>query len=194
MAALVWSEESGMSDEEDARDAARTLDGDLDAFGRIVGRWQGTLRALAFRFSGDTHLAEDLAQNAFLLAFRRLRQWRGEGRFGSWLLATALNVYRSARRVKAGHDPAREPNAEPAAPTEEARGEGERRAGIHRAVLGLPGPYRDAILVFYFFEANTKQAALLLGVPEGTLKARLSRGRDLLREALGESMDPEGRR
>ncbi len=55
---------------------------------------------------------------------------------------------------------------------------------LRRAVLALPGKYRDAVTLYYFHEESVPSAALSLGVPEGTLKVRLHRGRELLRKKM----------
>ena len=60
----------------------------------------------------------------------------------------------------------------------------QREEAVRRAVLTLPERYRDAILMFYFEEKDLAQTAKVLGIAEGTLKARLSRGRDLLKRKV----------
>src|SRR5262245_64604012 len=87
-----------MSAEEDAADVARVLAGDLSAFEPIVRRWQKPLVNLAYRFCRDRARAEDMAQDAFLRAYRNLGSWRGEAAFSTWLFALATNVYRSEIR------------------------------------------------------------------------------------------------
>jgi DNA-directed RNA polymerase specialized sigma24 family protein len=89
------------SPDQDRDDVAGVLAGDIEAFSGIVHRWQGPLVALAFRFCRHPARAEELAQEAFLRAYRRLGQWRGEAAFSTWLFAVATNVYRSeVRRVR----------------------------------------------------------------------------------------------
>lgn len=87
-----------MSAEEDREAVRAVLAGDLEAFTGIVRRWQGPLKQLAFRFCRDDGRAEDMAQDAFVSAYRALGQWRGEATFSTWLFALATNVYRSRLR------------------------------------------------------------------------------------------------
>jgi RNA polymerase sigma-70 factor (ECF subfamily) len=87
--------------DEDASAVRRVLDGDLSAFAGIVQRWQERLINLAWRFSHDRMSAEDMAQEAFVKAFRALHTFRGESAFSTWLTAIALNVYRSWLRDRA---------------------------------------------------------------------------------------------
>jgi RNA polymerase sigma-70 factor (ECF subfamily) len=176
----------GRPDDEDAADARRVLAGDVVAFDGIVRRWQGRLVNLAWRFCRDRAMAEDMAQDAFVRAFKALRTFRGDAAFSTWLTAIALNTYRSAVRerppVAFDLDPAR------------LRGEGqsalaglerrERSDAVRRLVLTLPARYREPMVLYYFEEMNFAQTAKVLGLREGTLKARLHRGRDLLRRRL----------
>lgn len=175
-----------MGDEADRDDVRRVLDGDVEAFEGIVRRWQGPLVNLAWRFTHDRGRAEELAQEAFLKVFRNLSRWRGEGTFSTWLFAVATNVYRSAlRRVPEPTLP--EDHAEwlpgEADPERDAVARDEQ-AAVRRALAALPARYREALLLFYFHEMDIPAASNSLGVPEGTIKARLSRGREMLRQRL----------
>jgi RNA polymerase sigma-70 factor, ECF subfamily len=163
----------------------RVLRGDVGAFAEIVERWQDPLVALAYRFCHDRSRAEDMAQEAFIRAFRALAQWRREAAFSTWLFALATNVYRSElRRLPVPLVP-----LDDVCPVDEANvaaehEDAERSGAVRRALQSLPQKYRDALLLFYFHDMDVARAALSLGVPEGTVKARLSRGRDLLRKKL----------
>ncbi len=167
----------------DAADVAGVVAGDGAAFEGIVRRWQGRLLSLAWRFCRDRQRAEDMAQEAFVKAFRSLPSFRGESAFSTWLTAIALNVYRSRLRADGppllSLDPGR---ALPTSPSAQRQVEDrERCEQVRRAVLTLPARYREAIVLYYFEEQDLREAARVLGVPEGTLKARLHRGRELLR-------------
>jgi RNA polymerase sigma-70 factor (ECF subfamily) len=170
-------------EDQDAADAARVLAGDLSAFEGIVRRWQHRLVNLAWRFCRDRTMAEDMAQEVFVKIFRSLAAFRGESAFSTWLTAIAVNTYRSRLRAEGqpllSLDPARTFAVEPG-PLHGLM-ERQRAEAVRRAVLTLPGRYRDAILMFYFEEKSLTDAARVLGVAEGTLKARLHRGRELLR-------------
>jgi RNA polymerase sigma-70 factor, ECF subfamily len=179
-------------EDQDAADAARVLAGDVDAFAGIVLRWQSPLVNLAFRFCRDRGRAEDMAQEAFLKAFRALASFRGESAFSTWLIALAVNVYRSKlRRHEApavGLDRVAETRVPPAAELELERH--DRAREVRSAVSRLPSRYREAILLFYFMEMNVAGAAGVLGVAEGTIKARLHRGRALLRRRMSRRSVP----
>jgi RNA polymerase sigma-70 factor (ECF subfamily) len=180
--------------DEDAADAARVLAGDSSAFAGIVNRWQGRLINLAWRFCHDRTLAEDMAQEAFVKAFRALPSFRGESAFSTWLTAIALNSYRTALRDRepasvsldfVTHSTRSARSGQAGEPDALARlQERERESAVRHSVLKLPPRYREALVLYYFEEMNLTQTARVLGIPEGTLKARLHRGRELLRRRL----------
>jgi RNA polymerase sigma-70 factor (ECF subfamily) len=180
----------------DRADVARVRAGDVEAFAGIVRRWQVPLINLAYRFCGDRGRAEEMAQEAFLRAYRGLDSYRGDAAFSTWLFALATNLYRSElRRIPqrtVALDEAPEPR-DPVSMTEvhELR---DRDLAVRRAVLALPPKYREALLLFYFHEMDVPAAAQSLGLPEGTVKARLHRGRELLRSKLPRllALTPEG--
>lgn len=182
-----------MSEKLDAADVGRVLSGDVDAFEGIVRRWQGPLVTLAYRFCRDRDKAEEMAQAAFLKAFQRLAQWRGEGKFGSWLFALATNVYRSELRrhrlFMLPLDDARDMIL-PSTDTS-CSAEADRKALVHRAISSLPVKYRDVIVLFYFHGMDVRETARSLGVAEGTVKARLHRGRAMLRRIIGSNIHDE---
>jgi RNA polymerase sigma-70 factor (ECF subfamily) len=165
---------------------ARVLAGEVDAFAAIVERWQRPLVNLAYRFCGDAGRAEELAQEAFLRAYRGLHTFRGDAAFSTWLFALATNLYRSELGRIPPRSIALEDAPEPADPSSigDMHDRRERDRSIRRAVLALPAKYRDALILFYFHEMDLTEAARSLGLPEGTVKARLHRGRELLRAKL----------
>lgn len=175
-----------MGDEADRAAVQRVLAGEVEAFAEIVERWQGPLVDLAYRFCRDPGLAEELAQDAFVRAWRALARWRGKGRFSTWLFAVAVNVYRSRlRRVRVAEVPL--DALRDLADSRLVDREFDRRdraEWVRRAVLALPEKYRDALVLFYFHELDVAETARTLGLPEGTVKAQLSRGREILRRKL----------
>lgn len=170
---------------DDLADVERVLAGDARAFEGIVRRWQGPLVNMAWRYCRDRARAEEMAQEAFVRAWRGLAQWRRESSFSTWLFALAANVFRNElKRVPTANLPvALDEIAEPASPAaqEETLQRKSQRDVVRRAVLALPLRYREPVILFYFHEMDVGAAARSMGLPEGTLKARLSRARELLR-------------
>jgi len=175
-----------VSASDDHADVARVLAGDVDAFEGIVRRWQGPLVNMAYRFCRDRGRAEEMAQDAFLRAYRALGTWRQESTFSTWLFALAMNVYRShLRRVPLVTVPFEQATEPARAPTHDADLEqADRDRAVRRVVGTLPPRYRDAMVAFYFHDMDVATAAKTLHVAEGTLKARLFRARDLIRRKL----------
>jgi len=171
---------------EDREDVARVLSGETSAFEGIVRRWQAPLINLAYRFCRDRGRAEDMAQEAFLRVFRNLNSWRQDAVFSTWLFAVATNLYCSEMRrlppitlpFMDGFD-----FADPRA----IDGGLERRnqnAAVQKAVQNLPAKYREVLTLYYFHELDVPATASSLSLPEGTVKARLFRARELLRNKL----------
>jgi RNA polymerase sigma-70 factor, ECF subfamily len=180
----------------DRADVARVQAGDVEAFAPIVRRWQGPLINLAYRFCGDRGRAEEMAQEAFLRAYRGLEKYRGDSAFSTWLFALATNLYRSElrripQRVIALEDA---PELADQHSLSDAYESDDRDRTVRRAVLALPDKYREAMILFYFHEMDVSAAAQSLNLPEGTVKARLYRGRELLRAKLPRllALAPEG--
>ena len=169
---------------DDLADVASVLGGDVRAFEGIVRRWQGPLVNMAWRYCRDRSRAEEMAQEAFIRAWRGLAQWRREGSFSTWLFALAANVYRSELKRFPTETLPLDDAPEPAGHARQHQEfvERARCEALRRAVLALPPRYREPVILYYFHEQDVAAAAGNLGLPEGTLKARLSRARALLRQ------------
>ena len=167
----------------DLADVDRVLAGEIRAFEAIVRRWPGPLINMAWRYCRDRGRAEELAQEAIIRAWRGLPAWRREGSFSTWLFALAANVFRSELKrfptLSVALDEIAEPSA--AATQHNSVAAGLSAETVRRAVLSLPQRYREPLVLFYFHEMDVAAAARTMGLPEGTLKARLARGRTLLR-------------
>jgi len=175
---------AAISAEEDLADVERVLSGDVQAFEGIVRRWQGPLVNMAWRYSRDRGRAEEMAQEAFLRAWRGLAGWRRESSFSTWLFALAANVFRSELQRFPAVNVKLEEVAEPAGPARQHDDVAEKQSqeAVRGAVLALPKRYREPVVLYYFHEMDVAAAARTMGLPEGTVKARLARGRELLRK------------
>jgi len=181
-----WRRDSALSASQDEADVGRVLAGDISAFEGIVRRWQGPLVNLAYRFCEDRGRAEEMAQEAFLRTYRTLGQWRKEAAFSTWLFALATNLYRSElRRIPVRVFPLDDVmERRDASACDGGLEEKDRNHAVRRAVFALPAKYREVVILFYFHGMNVTAAAQSLGLPEGTVKARLSRAREILRSKL----------
>jgi RNA polymerase sigma-70 factor (ECF subfamily) len=182
-----------LTDEQDRAAVQSVLAGEVDAFEGIVERWQGPLVNLAYRFCRDRELALEMAQDAFVRIYRALGSWRGDAKFSTWMFAVALNVFRSRlKRARVLEVPLDALDGMADSRFVDREFEAQDRAElVRRAVLALPGKYRDALVLFYFHEQSVEETARTLGVPEGTVKAQLSRGRGILRHKLAGLFPPD---
>lgn len=173
----------------------RVQQGDDGAFDRLVELYTARVYNLAYRMLGNTEDAHDVAQDAFLRAYDALPRFRGDAQFSTWLYRIVVNVcHDELSRRKRRPSPLTElepehtetPTAEPAAPdtTEDAVLRGERQRALHAAIAELPMPFR-AVLVLYDLQGfSYEEMADILRVNIGTIKSRLNRARNLLREKI----------
>jgi RNA polymerase sigma-70 factor (ECF subfamily) len=159
--------------------------GDLVAFERLYRENERKVFGLCFRLSSDPALAEELTQEVFVRAWRKLSSFRGESAFSSWLYPLTVNVALSERRSRRRRD-ARIVATEDPASLERAPRSPAPEAGfdLEKAMAALP-PGARAVFVLHDVEGRThEEIAQLLGLAPGTSKAQLHRARRLLREAL----------
>ncbi len=182
------------SADEDLAAVERVLTGDVEAFEGIVRRWQGPLVNMAWRYCRDRSRAEEMAQEAFIRAWRGLSRWRRESSFSTWLFALAANVYRSELKRFPVETLPLESAPEPSGPASQQRELEERRRqeALRRAVLALPLRYREPVILYYFHEMDLAAAASAMRLPQGTMKARLSRARALLRKRFPHLGEEQG--
>jgi RNA polymerase sigma-70 factor (ECF subfamily) len=184
----------------DAELVRQTLAGRTEAFADLVGRWSARVTALCHAKVGRADVADDLAQETLLRAFRALNTLGDAERVGPWLcgiaLRTSLDWLKARERrtipfsVMDGAGPVedylpRTADAEPAAD----RADEHRR--LLRAVEGLPEACRSAVMLYYYDDLTYREIATLLGVSPATVNARLTKARQLLRERLNSPVAPE---
>lgn len=121
-----------------------------------------------------------------LRIWRGLSNWRRESSFSTWLFSVAANVYRTELKrippVSLSFDQLPQRSQPSHAFIHDAELDGAARdEAVRRAVLALPLKYREPLILYYFHEMDLAAAAATMGMPEGTMKARLSRGRELLK-------------
>lgn len=177
-------------DNEDRRATERRLvkeaqNGDLLAFERLYRENVRKVFGLCLRLSQDASLAEELTQEVFVKAWRKLSTFRGESALSSWLYPMAVNVALSERRSRRRRDARIVPVEEPER-MEKAPGAPQPETGfdLERALATLP-PGARAVFVLHDVEGRThEEIAALMNLAAGTSKAQLHRARRLLREAL----------
>lgn len=189
----VREEDAATAPAEQATLIAQILAGDRRAARRLYDAHAQRIHRLAYRLSGDAHLAQDFTQETFLRAFRALRDFRGESSLSTWLhriaLSVTLNGLRKVRQFRTREVAVND------AETMEGLLEDTVRApaaavdhGLNRQVARAAEELPEALrltLIMHDVEGYTHgEIAAALNVPEGTSKARLSTARARLRQAL----------
>ena len=159
--------------------------GDDRAFAELVRRRQGMIRDLMRRLSGDRSFAEDLAQQAFVQAWRSLGKLQSPAAFGGWLRGVAVNVWlqearRSPFRFEIPEGDMPEPDAEGPAPDELAAA----RLDLSRALLRLKLNERVCVVLAYAEGLSHSEIVEATGWPLGTVKSNVARGAERLRSWL----------
>jgi RNA polymerase sigma-70 factor (ECF subfamily) len=167
---------------------------DRAAFGELVRRHQSRVRVVLRRLTrGDVALADDLAQETFVLAWRHLRRFRFESRFSTWLYRIAFNAWRSEarrrREVTLDLDDDGPPlsEAHEMAPASDAVLD---RLDLERAMACLSDGERAALAACYYADLSHEEAAAALGLPLGTVKTHILRAKAKLRRRLLPKEEP----
>ena len=176
------------ADLDDAALVAAVVARQRDALAEAYRRHGGAVWALARRVCRDTHLAEDVCQTVFVDLWSRPERYAaGRGSLRAWLLTQAhgraVDLVRAeaARRRRQEREAAEAP---PAVELDTGIYVRELAAGVRRAVDELPKAERDPILLAYFGGHTYREAAAMLGQPEGTVKSRIRAGLGRLRQSL----------
>lgn len=150
---------------------------DKEEFTRAVLEYESTLYRVAKSMLGSEADCADAAQNALLRAWERLHTLRDPAYFKTWLTRILINECRAMLRQRARFVPLEE---------EAAEGEiaPERDSGLYEAVMGLDVKYRVPFMLYYIEGFRTREIASMLKLPEGTVKTRLRRAREILRTEL----------
>lgn len=172
---------------------ARVLGGEDRAYELLVDRYSHMVYTLAARMLRDRELAEETAQDIFVKAYQSLSGYRGSARFSTWLYTIAyhriLDVAAREKRHKS-YRTDQLPEGMPLRDLEDTWSqlmEGERRDLIHRALEELPGDDRLLISLFYLQEQSLREIAAITGIRAGTVKVRLFRARERLRDLISAS-------
>jgi len=152
--------------------AARAAEGDVAAFSLLVARHERKVRAFLSRLCRGSALADDLAQDTFLQAWRMAGAFRGEGGYRGWLMGIAWRRFLSETRRRGWETQAAQQGPEPQFTPEPGMG-----LDVSRALARLEPRERAAALLCFAEGCSHSEAAVILGVPLGTLKSLAARAR-----------------
>lgn len=171
--------------------------GDLDSFNRLVLAYQDLVFSQAYRLLGESNLAEDASQEAFISAYRNIHTYRG-GSFKAWLLRIVTNTsYDELRRQKrrpttplepldADDEEVESPRwlADPGESPEENAERAELGRALQRCLNELPDDFRSVVVLVDVQGLDYSEASQAMGKPLGTVKSRLARARLRLKDCL----------
>jgi RNA polymerase sigma-70 factor (ECF subfamily) len=161
------------------------LTDDRRAFEQLVRRHQGMVRVQLRRLlRGDDVKADDLAQETFLLAWRKLHQFRGEARFSTWLYRIAYSCFLQAVRKRSSA--VGEIDGAAVDQRTSARHGLDLRIDVERAMRRLSAPEQNVLLHVAQLGLSHDEAAYVLEMPLGTVKSHARRGKDKLRTLLAD--------
>jgi RNA polymerase sigma-70 factor (ECF subfamily) len=199
---IIESEpEPALSQDRELCEAARS--GDQDALEKLLLAHYDRVHALCRRMLGDDDDAEDATQETLLLAVRSLSRFDGRSSFGTWIYRIATNacideLRRRRRRPLAGLDHDVSGGTERAArdgalgprPGEDPAESAARRMDVDSALSSLPVEFRAAVVLRDLCDLTYEEIARVVGVPVGTVRSRIARGRAALADLLGDRRNP----
>jgi RNA polymerase sigma-70 factor (ECF subfamily) len=159
--------------------------GDCDAFGEMCREHEGRLLRQAMTLCGNAAIAEDLAQDTLVEAWRSLRRYNGRCQFFTWLCAILLNRFRNTLREQRSKtwivEVLRQTNQDEGATPDEALAHGEQAAHVRRCIAALPEKHRQVIFLRFYVDDSLVEIAAALGCSVGTVKSRLFHALEKLR-------------
>ena len=165
--------------------------GNQNAYGQIVERYQTLICSVCYNRCGDLALSEDLAQDGFILAWQKLDDLKDISKFKAWICTIVRNLAnRSSQRLDrsvthtAAHlDAVVDIPSDIESPVERAVSAEEEKL-VWQALADVPENYREPLILFYREEQSVARVAEALDLSEDAVKQRLSRGRNMLRQHL----------
>lgn len=172
----------------------RSQSGNREAFSELVRRHQNMVYNVAYRFMRDAALAEDMAQESFLKAYRLLKGFRGDCSFSTWMyrVTSTTCLTEISRRKKRGEtglyvDTPIEQNVIVHSPSEK-----DLKEQIRRCVTKLSERYATIVTLYYLKGVSYEEIAQAMNIPKGTLKTWMFRARKQLRMIVEKELLPNG--
>ena len=185
-----------LTQEEDQQLVERVQRGDKRAFDLLVLKYQHKILGLIVRFVRDPHEAQDVAQEAFIKAYRALANFRGDSQFYTWLYRIAINTAKNYLVARGRRPPESDISAEDAEfmdgdhdlkdieSPERLMLRDEIEVTVHRAIAALPEDLRTALTLREFDGLSYEDIAAVMQCPVGTVRSRIFRAREAVDKAL----------
>ncbi len=185
-----------LTQEEDQQLVERVQRGDKRAFDLLVLKYQHKILGLIVRFVRDPHEAQDVAQEAFIKAYRALANFRGDSQFYTWLYRIAINTAKNYLVSRGRRPPESDVSAEDAEFMDGDHGlkdiesperlmlRDEIEVTVHRAIAALPEDLRTALTLREFDGLSYEDIAAVMQCPVGTVRSRIFRAREAVDKAL----------
>ncbi len=171
----------------DQRVVQAVLAGDRNAFSDLVKRYQRLVASVAWRYGTRAEEIEDLVSEVFFKELQNLHRYRPENPFSTWLYRLAANHavdHGRRKRKERGRTEMPEDVVDPAAGAEHDFAQRRKIEHLRAAMQELAPHYRDALFLVYVEGFKVEETARTLGLPQGTIKSRLLRGRQKLKKIL----------
>jgi len=175
------------------------LMGNADIFSHLIDKYKNMVYDLAYRMCNNSHEAEDISQEAFLRSYQALSRFNPQYKFSTWLYQVTLNIIRDRFKKKTiksvsldapvtsnDSDYFHQPEDSSYNP-EEIFTQQEKARRIQQAILSLSVKYREVTVLRHFKDLSYIEIASILKIPSGTVKIRLYRAREKLKEMLKDS-------
>ncbi len=171
----------------------RSQKGDTEAFAELVRKYQQIVFNISYRFMRDTNLAEDMAQESFLKAFKHIKGFRGDCAFSTWLYRVTCSVcLTELNKRKKRAEVELQPNT-PVGSIETKVSEYEIAEKIRKCVTYLSDRYATVLTLYYLNGIPYEEIAEIMDIPVGTLKTWMFRARKQLRKIVEKEIFPDGR-
>ena len=190
--------------DDDSQLVSSCKQGKIDAFEALVEKYQKKMLNVAYRMIGDYDEACEVVQDAFLSAYRSIKKFRGEARFSTWLYSIVVNlsknrmklrktrgtreVYSIDSPVEAEESPRRMDPPDPGPSALEQMEKKEEDARIQECINGLHSEHREVLVLRDIHGFSYEEIRDILKIPDGTVKSRLFRARDTLKECLKKAL------
>lgn len=170
---------------------ARARRGDADAFEQLVVAYRDQVFRLALRMCGNEADADEVAQEAFLSAWKALPNFRGDSQFSTWLYQltshAAIDLMRREKRQIAAEDITEVSAPDPTPGPQQQAERSETQQAVRDAMAQLSPEYRQIVVLRFLQELSYEEIGTVLKLPPGTVKSRLNRAKAQLKDILSKS-------